>query len=178
MKIKIKDKDKKPRVKSQAEEKSDTKMFFDVLEKSASFDPREPQKMLVDSGLVVLKKNSSAKVRQIISLLPKGKAILMKLDNPYFADEFLKKLVMVNREGQWLIVNCSCDPAPMVIQILKQINQGNKFTIPNFEGKELFTMRMNSESRVVFMIGNDTLEKEITYPYFMDLFGPILRTNK
>ena len=82
---------------------------------------------------------------------------------------------MGNREGQWLVVDCSCDPTPAVIQVLKQISQDNEFTISQFEGKELFTMKMDPKSRVIFLVGSDVLEKEITYPYFMDLFGPILR---
>lgn len=180
MKIKIKDNDRKPRktVTKANQEKSDAVVFFDALERNTSFDSREPNKSLVDSGLIIFKKTSPTAVAGILSTLPKGKTILMKLDNKHFADEFFKKLVMANREGQWLAVDCSCDPAPAIIQTLKQISQDNEFTLPHFEGKELFAMKMNPKSRVIFSIADNILEKEITYPYFMDLFGPILRTNK
>ena len=180
MKIKITEKNKKPRKTTirTNQEKSDVAVFFEALEKNTSFDSREPNKILFDSGLIILKKSNSAAVKSVLGALPKGKAVLMKLDNRHFTEEFFKKLVMVNREGQWLVVDCSCDPAPGVIQTLKQINQDNEFTFLHFEGKELFTMKMNPKSRVVFLIEDNVLEKEITYPYFTNLFGPILRINK
>ncbi len=175
MKIKIRENDKKPRIKSEKQEKPDAVVFFEAIEKNVSFDSREPNKALADLGLVVFKKGNPVEIKKVLDILPKGKTLLVKLDNQYFADDFFKKLVMANREEQWLVVDCSCDPAPAVIQVLKQISQNNAFTISHFEGKELFTMKMDPKSRVIFFIDNAVLEKEITYPYFINLFGPILR---
>ena len=179
MNIKITDKDKKPRkmTTKTSQEKSDVVVFFEALEKNTSFDSREPNKILADSGLIILKKSNSAAVKSVLDALPKGKAVTMKLDNQYFADDFFKKLVMANREGQWLIVECSSDPAPAVIQTLKQISRDNEFSISHFEDKELFSMKMNPKSRVVFLIEDSVLEKDITYPYFTNLFGPVLRVK-
>jgi hypothetical protein len=38
-------------------------------------------------------------------------------------------------------------------------------------------MKMNPRSRVVFLIEDSVLEKDITYPYFTNLFGPVLRVK-
>jgi len=150
--------------------------FFEVLEKVKSpSDPRQPRKLVFDLGLVVFESHSSSDANNIFKILPKGKSRFFKLDNPYTFDDFLKELVIANREGQWLMVDCQVDPAPTIIGILKQLSEDNAFTVSHFEDKELFQMKLNPKTRLIFCIQSDFLETKITYPFFMNLFGPVIR---
>lgn len=156
-------------------QQKEIKEFFEVLEKVSHFEPAEPNKKFFDLGLVIFEPNSSISAKKVYKLLPNGKALSHILDNPYSYDDFVKKLVTANREGQWLIIDCQADPAPTITTILKQVNEDSEFTISHFEDKELFRMALNPKTRIVFCINSQTLEETITYPYFLSLFGPIIR---
>jgi len=97
------------------------------------------------------------------------------LNDKHEYESFLKELVIANREGQWFLVDCQADPSPTIITVLKQISEDNAFTVSHFEGQELFRMTLNPRTRIIFCLDSDFLEKEITYPFFMNLFGPVIR---
>ncbi len=151
------------------------KHFFEILEKvAAPSDPRS-KKFIYDLGLVIFEKVSKNSAKQVFDLLPKGKGRFFILDNPYTYDDFLKELVIANREGQWFIVDCQVDPSPLIIGVLKQLSEDNVFTVSHFEDKELFTMELNLKTRIIFCINSEFLETKIIYPFFMNLFGPVIR---
>lgn len=158
-----------PEVKKEIEE------FLLAVEKVTHSEPYEPQKQLFDLGLVIFESESKLNAKDIYNCLPKGKAIFFELNNPYYSDDFIRNLVIANREGQWLIVDLKTDPSPTIIGIIKSLSETNEFTVSHFEGKELFMMKLNPKTRIIFCIENEFLETKITYPYFLSLFGPILR---
>jgi len=150
--------------------------FFEVLEKvSTPSDPREPGKLVFDMGLVIFESTSSLKTESVFNLLPKGKSRLFELNNPNICEDFIKELIIANREGQWLLVDCQADPCPTIIGILKQLSEDNAFTLSHFEDKELVKMNLNPKTRLIFCLQSDFLETKITYPFFINLFGPVIR---
>jgi len=157
------------------ENQKELNQFFEVIEKvAAPSDPRS-RRMIYDLGLIIFEPNSSLRANDIYSLFPPGKARLFLLNNKHEYESFLKELVIANREGQWFLVDCQTDPSPTIITVLKQISEDNTFTVSHFEGKELFRMDLNPKTRIIFCIDSDFLEKEITYPFFMNIFGPVIR---
>jgi len=155
-------------------QKQEIEEFFEILEKvSSPSDIREPNKLVYDLGLIILENKIDPK--EIFNLLTPGKARYFELDNPYVYDDFFRELVIANREGQWFFVNLQVDPAPTIIGILKQLSEDNSFTISHFEDEEFFRMNLNPKTRIIFCIESDFLETKITYPFFLNLFGPILR---
>jgi len=158
------------------DQKKELTLFFEALEKvKFPSDPREPGKLVYDLGLIVFESPLSPKTGDVYNLFPEGKTRLYKLDNPFDHERFLKELVLANREGQWFLVDCQADPSPTIIGILKQLSEDNAFTAPHFEEKELFRMELNPKTRVIFAIQTDFLETKITYPFFINIFGPIIR---
>ena len=149
--------------------------FFNALEKVTHGEPFAPTEELFDLGLVIFEPESKATAKDIYTLLPEGKGLFFELINPYYYEDFAKKLVTANREGRWLVVDCKTDPAPTIIQIIKQLSETNEFSLSHFEDKEIFSMKLNPKTRIIFCIDNEFLETKITYPYFISLFGPILR---
>lgn len=157
------------------ETKKKIENFFEVLEKvAAPSDPRS-RKPVYDLGLVIFEKNSKERSWEIFNLLPKGKARFFLLNNSYYYDDFLKELVIAIREGQWLVVDCQADPFPTIIGILKQLSEDNAFTVSHFEGKGLFRMELSLKTRIIFCLNSEFLETKITYPFFMNLFGSVIR---
>jgi len=149
--------------------------FFEVIEKvTVPSDPRSLRK-IYDLGLIIFEPNSSLKVNDVYSLFPSGKARIFSLNNKHEYESFLKELVIANREGQWLLVDCQTDPSPTIINVLKQLSEDNTFTISHFEDQELFRMDLNPKTRIIFCLDSNFLEKEITYPFFINLFGPVIR---
>jgi len=150
--------------------------FFEVVEKvSTPSDPREPRKLVFDLGLVIFEPSSFLKAEDVFNLIPEGKSRFFKLNNSHNIDDFIKELVIANREGQWFLVDCQSDPHPTIIGILKQLSEDNVFTLSHFEEKELVQIKLNPKTRIIFCINSDFLEKEITYPFFINLFGPVIR---
>jgi hypothetical protein len=149
--------------------------FFEAIEKVATpSDPRS-QRRIYDLGLIIFEPNSSLRTNDIYNLFPPGKARLFLLNNKHEYESFLKELVIANREGQWFLVDCQADLSPTIITVLKQLSEDNAFTVPHFEGQELFRMDLNPKTRIIFCLDSDFLGKEITYPFFMNLFGPVIR---
>lgn len=159
------------------QQRKEIKEFFEVIERVTHRWPLASLRELYDMGLIILEPNASLQAKDIANLLPKGRTLFYTLKNSYEYEEFSKKLVTANREGQWFVVNCQADPAPTIITILNQISEENAFTLTHFEGKDLFQMELHPKTRIVFLINSQTLETEITYPYFLSLFGPVIRVK-
>jgi len=155
--------------------KEKLKEFFEVLEKVSIPEDPSSRKLIFDLGLVIFEPTSSLKAEDVFTLLPEGKARFFGLKDRYDVENFLKALVIANREGQWLLVDCQADPAPGIIGILKQLSEDNSFTVSHFEEKELFRMELNPKTRIIICVNSDFLETKITYPFFINLFGPVIR---
>lgn len=150
------------------------KHFLDILEKSIIINPLS-NKPLYENGLVTFENdNSGLTASDIFEILPKGKGVFINIDNPYDYEEFVKTFSVINREGQWLVINLQCDPHPEIIGALKQITEDNEVTVPNSKGAELSLIKLNPKTRIVFCADRLLIEDKITYPYFYNIFGPIL----
>lgn len=145
-----------------------------ALEKVTHFDPHEPQKKLFDLGLII-KEDSSFSPEDLLNFFPSDKLLSFSLDNPEEYEEFLKTLVLANKNEKWLAVNCLTDPSPTTIQLLKQICESNTFTIPSVNKQGFVSVNLNLGTRVIFIIDNDDLENKITYPFFVNIFGQVIR---
>lgn len=156
--------------------KSELGEFVEVLEKVFTPpDLRAPNDLLFDSGLVIFEDSSEINTEQIINCLPEGKGRFFLLDKEYDDYGFLEELIAANEKDQWLVVDCKVDPSPQIISILKQISNRNYLTVPYFKDQELFSLKINHKTRIIFCVCSDFLEKGITYPSFINLFGPVIR---
>ena len=138
-------------------------------------DPRAPKDKLFDLGLVISAPGSAVTGDDVYSTFPNGTAYHFLLNNSNDYLLFAKAFFIANSEGRDLIVTCAADPSSNVISALKQLSEGNVFIMPNFNKQELFSMPLNPKTRVIFCINEDFLNEKITYPYFINLFGSVLR---
>lgn len=153
----------------------DISHFLEVLEKVAvSPGGGEGATAIPDLGLIIFEKGSSFKVDDILKVMPEGKGLEVVIDNPWDKDLFTKKLVEANREGQYLVIDLRVDPHPKILAILKNLISLGSINTSHFEDKELFRVSLNPKTRLIFCAKRNILEEVITYPYFINLFGPIL----
>ncbi|MFA5431868.1 MAG: hypothetical protein WC319_03235 [Candidatus Paceibacterota bacterium] len=151
------------------------KHYLEVIEKMVYPDQHERNNTLADMGLIIFEPNSQVNALDVQSILPEGKSVLYKMDNFYDYETFVSKLIEANKSNQWLIVDCLDDFSPTTIGIIKQIGEMNKFTVLNFRNENSFQLKINPETRIIFCINSDFLEEKISYPYFLNIFGAILR---
>lgn len=84
-------------------------------------------------------------------------------------DDFLKFLVETLEAKKWLVIEIKDDLRGKCLTQLKRLSELNSIQLLN---KEVFNLKLPEESRIVVIIDRDILEKKISYPYFIQLFGP------
>ena len=148
--------------------------FLEIIEKNAVHNPHL-KKPLFENGLVAFDTDNGEKyANKVFAALSEGKGLLVVISNPQNYEEFVKILSIANREGQWIIADLQCDPHPEIIKILKQLAEDNETTISNFKDKEFYQIKLNPKTRIIFCAKRELIEKEMSYPYFYNLFGPVL----
>lgn len=153
----------------------DTQQLKNLIEATDSVTHEElGETNLFDNALIIFESGSTGNAQDIQKLLSDGKANIIEITSPYDYQTFANKIVEVNREGQWLIVDVKTDIHPNVISVLKSVAEENVVRINNYEDQDIFEMKLNNETRIIFCIKRDLLEKTISYPYFLNLFGPVI----
>lgn len=149
--------------------------FLRSLESVTHTEPISPGVPLFDLGLIILEPESNASFDTLAHKVPALRRHDFALTDHSDYLQFATALTEANNRGIWLVVDCQADPSPTVITILKQLAEDNACTISNFDGQELTRVTLNAETRLLFIIPRLVLEEIITYPYFSNLFGPVLR---
>ncbi len=163
---------------SQKQTAENLKDFFQAVQRVTHADPREPARQLYDMGLIIQERGTKTCTPITLdALLGQGRAHYFTLQNRYTADDFINVLVEANDNGLLLVVSCMADPAPAVITLLKQLSETGACTIPDANTKEAKVLSLHPDARIVFCLSSQTLEQIITYPYFINLFGPVLRIS-
>jgi hypothetical protein len=126
-------------------------------------------KFISDMGLIV-HETEEISLPEISKLLPSGiDAISGVLREGNDAEYFANVFTDANESGKWLLVAIENDVTHVMLGYLKEISENG---VLSQNGKEI---PLRETTRVIVAVGNETLEKKITYPYFMEMFGPIAR---
>lgn len=152
--------------------KEKIQQFLEIVENNGIIDKQKSNQSIFENGLVVFEAENLT-ARDVCEFLPEGKYLIILVSDPLNYKEFIDNFSMINREGQWLVVDFKCDPHPNIISFLKQLNEENEVAISDYKDQELANFKLNSRTRIICCIKRNELEK-ITYPYFYNLFGPIL----
>lgn len=151
------------------------KGFFQAVQYVTHADSREPAHTIHDMGLIIEERKGACAPDALTALLGADCAHFFTLENSVAVDDFVEALIHANERGRMLIVTCLTDPTPTIIGILKQLSENDTCAIPNVCGKEIFPLSPHPDTRIVFCISSHDMEQTITYPYFINLFGPVLR---
>ena len=134
----------------------------------------EYSEMLYDLGLIIFEDNSKARVNDILSVFPKNKVEVLKYDNNQHETPFIEKMVNLLENKKWILIDLKEDPGHNLINQLKHLSESNLMQLLDYKGKEVYNLKLPLESRIIAVVQRDFLEKEISYPYFLDIFGPII----
>lgn len=143
--------------------------FFDALSQVTTPASDISGKPIPDLGLIIFETEEVSLPEAMKRLSAGVEASNIILQKESSADEFADTLARASEKGNWLFVVSEDDPASPVIGILKEISEKGVL-LQN--GKEI---PLHEKTRVVVLVNAETLEKKITYPYFMEMFGPIAR---
>ncbi len=146
--------------------------FIEVLANMMSNTVANGKQPLIENGLIVLE-DSECSFQDIVSTFASKQPEVITLSNPVDDHAFIQAVIQANENKQWLIVNLECDPHNSVITALKQLSEDNEFTITD-NSNQLIAVKLNPETRIVVCSKRSLIEEHITYPYFYNLFGPVL----
>lgn len=129
---------------------------------------------IYDLGLIIFEKDCKATIDDIVSVFPENKVEVLKYENNKYEASFIEKMVDLLKNKKWILVDLKVDPGHDLINQLRHLSDENVMQLFNFKGKEVYNLKLPIESRIVVVVQRDFLEKEISYPYFLNIFGPIL----
>jgi len=139
--------------------------FIDVLLKVANSEGQ-----LFDNGLIVIEDESNVKFEDIESNLND----FIKFDKVDNHVTFINSLVVANKDKKIILVKIEHDLDPKIISILKQISVDNTCNISDFNNEEIYHLKINQKVRIICITKRSVIENSISYPYFYNLFGPVL----
>jgi len=143
--------------------------FFDALSQVVTPASDISGKPIPDLGLIIFETEEVA-LPEVMKRLPTGiEASDIVLQKESSAEHFADALSLAIKKGNWLFVTVEDDTASSVISILKEISEKG---VLSRDEKEI---PLHEKTRIVVLISEETLEKKITYPYLMEIFGPIAR---
>ena len=161
-------------------QKEKIKKFVEILDKiSYSKLPFAKNEKFYDSGLLIREKGVKIDFNDFKKAVEESRKYkFFTVDKKTYQDNFLKFLVETLEAKKWPIIEIKEDLKGRSLTSLKRLSELNSIQLLNFEDKgklkEVFNLKLPKESRIVVIIDRDILEKNITYPYFLQFFGPKL----
>ena len=134
----------------------------------------ESSRMLYDLGLIIFEDGSGAAVNDILSVFPKDKIEVLEYSNNKYENSFIEKMANLIENKKWALIDLEDDPGHNLINQLKHLSDSNIMQLLDFRGKEIYNLKLLAESRVIVAVRRDFIEKEISYPHFLNIFGPII----
>jgi len=129
---------------------------------------------IYDLGLIIFEKASKVTVDDIVSVFPKNKVEVLEYENNQYEATFIEKMANLLEDKKWILIDLKEDAGHNLINQLRHLSDNNIMQLLDYKGKEIYNLKLPLESRVVVVVQRDFLEKEISYPHFLDIFGPVL----
>ena len=143
--------------------------FFDAVVRVKVPVSENSDKRIPEMGLIICE-TEDVSFKEVSKKFPSGtNALSVVLRSGSGASSFFEAFAEANEKGSWLYIDVEDDPTPEIIGILKEISETGALT------REGVKIPFHEMTRVIAIVRAETLEKKITYPYFMEMFGPIAR---
>ncbi len=129
---------------------------------------------LYDIGLIIIEDDSSVTIEDVFSVFPKDKAKLLEYKDGIVESEFIEQVVNLLENKKWIFIELKKDLDHQLINQLRNFSENNIVQLLDYKGKEIYNLKLPPESRIVVIVKRSFLEKEISYPYFFNIFGPVI----
>lgn len=150
--------------------KEKLKLFIHLLQQLQ----KQPTRTF-DLGLIVKEPKSQISSDEILKAIKEMVEIEKITYEQFVSDEdVIKKIIEAFKEGKWIFLEIKKDISSLLLNQLKHLSNSNNLQLIDFEGKDIFEMKMPENSRIIIFAERDFIENHITYPHFYRLFGPTL----
>lgn len=130
---------------------------------------------LYDLGLLIKEsqsKLSADKVfKEVVKIVPTKK---INYDKSISDEDAIEQLARILQKENWVFLEIKKDIGSPLLNQLKHLANYNSFQLFDFDGKEVFEMKLPQNARVIIFAERDFIENKISYPHFYTLFGPTL----
>ena len=135
---------------------------------------KEPSQTF-DLGLVVKESKNrvtSNKALEAIKKITKIERIIY--DKSMTDEDLIAKVIESFKGSKWIFIEIKKDIGSLLLNQLKHLANYNSLQLVDYQGKDLFEIKIPETARVIIFAERDFIEKKITYPHFYRLFGPTL----
>jgi ribosomal protein S25 len=128
-----------------------------------------------DLGLIVKEPKSKIDVNEIFDkvkkMVPTERIVYGKsaIDEDVFG-----KIIKAFEKNKWIFLETKKDISSALLNQLKHLANHNCLKLLDYQGKDVFEVKMPESSRLIIFAERDFIENKITYPHFYRLFGPTL----
>jgi hypothetical protein len=151
-------------------DKEELNMFISLLQKVQ----KQPSRTF-DLGLIVKEQKSQIEVKEVFEEIKKIVDIeRVVYDETIFDEDVIDKIVDNFRKNKWIFLEIKKDIGSPLLNQLKHLANHNLLQLIDYQGKDVFEMKMPENSRVIVFAERDFIENKISYPHFYRLFGPTL----
>jgi len=151
-------------------DKEELNFFLRLLQKV--FTQKQPA---FDLGLIVKEPKSQIEVKEVLKEIKKIVDIeRIVYDETIFDEDAIDKIVDAFQKNKWVFLEIEKDIGSPLLNQLKHLANHNCLQLIDYQGKDIFEMKMPENSRVIVFAERDFIENKITYPHFYRLFGPTL----
>ena len=151
-------------------EKQKLNTFIHLLQKV--FTQKQP---VFDLGLIVKESKSQIEVKKVSEEIKKFVDIeRIVYDEKIFDEDVIDKIVDTFSKNRWVFLEIKKDIGSHLLNQLKHLANYNSFQLIDYQGKDIFEMKMPENSRLIVFAERDFIENRISYPHFYGLFGPTL----
>jgi hypothetical protein len=150
--------------------KNELNTFIHLLQKV--FIQKQP---VFDLGLIVKESKNQIEVKKVFEEIKKIVDIERIVYDETISDEdAINKIIDAFQKNKWVFLEIKKDIGSLLLNQLKHLANYNSFQLIDYQGKDIFEMKIPENSRVIVFAERDFIENKITYPHFYRLFGPTL----
>jgi hypothetical protein len=151
-------------------EKQKLNTFIHLLQKS--FTQKQPA---FDLGLIVKESKSQIEVKEVFEEIKEFVDIeRIVYDETIFDEDVIDKIIDTFQKNKWVFLEIKKDIGSLLLNQLKHLATHNSLQLIDYQGKDIFEMKMPENSRLIVFAERDFIENKITHPHFYRLFGPTL----
>ena len=151
-------------------DKEKLNMFIRLLQKV-----RKQPSRTFDLGLIVKERESKvnlAEISEAIREMVDIKEIIY--DDAVLDEDIIESFVNTFQKNKWVFLEIKKDIGSLLLNQLKHLANHNFLQLLDYQGKDVFEMKMPENSRVIVFAERDFIENKISYSHFYRLFGPTL----
>jgi hypothetical protein len=151
-------------------DKKELNTFIHLIQKV--FTQKQPA---LDLGLIVKEPKSRIEAKKVFEEIKRiVDAERIVYDETIFDEDVIDKIVDAFQKNKWVFLEIKKDIGSSLLNQLKHLANYNSFQLIDYQGEDIFEMKMPENSRLIVFAERDFIENKISYPHFYRLFGPTL----